>query len=84
MCYSVCKSRSLRFDGVVKTVFFFSSRRRHTRLVSDWSSDVCSSDLSGDPLIKVFLLHLSDQIAVLGMYHRQCAQFGTADRKSVV
>src|SRR5262249_58009328 len=27
------------------SVFFFSSRRRHTRLVSDWSSDVCSSDL---------------------------------------
>src|SRR5262249_57072670 len=27
-------------------LFFFSSRRRHTRLVSDWSSDVCSSDLS--------------------------------------
>src|SRR5262249_58761587 len=26
-------------------LFFFSSRRRHTRLVSDWSSDVCSSDL---------------------------------------
>src|SRR5262249_56333041 len=25
--------------------FFFASRRRHTRLVSDWSSDVCSSDL---------------------------------------
>src|SRR5437016_13397949 len=25
--------------------FFFSSRRRHTILVSDWSSDVCSSDL---------------------------------------
>src|SRR5258706_9172270 len=31
---------------VVKTfALFFSSRRRHTRLVSDWSSDVCSSDL---------------------------------------
>src|ERR1035441_10982597 len=29
--------------GVV--VFFFSSRRRHTRCLSDWSSDVCSSDL---------------------------------------
>src|ERR1039458_9909368 len=27
-------------------VFFFSSRRRHTRCLSDWSSDVCSSDLS--------------------------------------
>src|SRR5256885_2802055 len=27
--------------------FFFSSRRRHTRLQGDWSSDVCSSDLGG-------------------------------------
>src|SRR5262245_21297119 len=27
--------------------FFFSSRRRHTRCLSDWSSDVCSSDLEG-------------------------------------
>src|SRR5205814_5533470 len=27
--------------------FFFSSRRRHTRCLSDWSSDVCSSDLPG-------------------------------------
>src|SRR5262245_63558042 len=27
--------------------FFFSSRRRHTRCLSDWSSDVCSSDLVG-------------------------------------
>src|SRR6266705_4183914 len=27
-------------------VFFFSSRRRHTRSYGDWSSDVCSSDLS--------------------------------------
>src|SRR5258706_8869999 len=30
---------------VFSELFFFSSRRRHTRLVSDWSSDVCSSDL---------------------------------------
>src|SRR5215204_7211156 len=27
--------------------FFFSSRRRHTRSLCDWSSDVCSSDLEG-------------------------------------
>src|SRR5437763_14386075 len=27
--------------------FFFSSRRRHTRYIGDWSSDVCSSDLYG-------------------------------------
>src|SRR5256885_12221102 len=29
----------------VAWLFFFSSRRRHTRLQGDWSSDVCSSDL---------------------------------------
>src|SRR5207302_4538699 len=29
--------------------FFFSSRRRHTRFSRDWSSDVCSSDLGGEP-----------------------------------
>src|SRR5690606_41053390 len=28
-------------------LFFFSSRRRHTRFSRDWSSDVCSSDLRG-------------------------------------
>src|SRR2546426_4087966 len=30
--------------------FFFSSRRRHTRLQGDWSSDVCSSDLKAVPI----------------------------------
>src|SRR5262245_65032341 len=30
---------------VTLVFFFFSSRRRHTRCLSDWSSDVCSSDL---------------------------------------
>src|SRR6478735_11007251 len=29
--------------------FFFSSRRRHTMLQGDWSSDVCSSDLGAAP-----------------------------------
>src|SRR5690242_7222129 len=31
--------------GKKRKIFFFSSRRRHTRLTCDWSSDVCSSDL---------------------------------------
>src|SRR5256885_10296370 len=31
--------------------FFFSSRRRHTRLQGDWSSDVCSSDLCFNRLL---------------------------------
>src|SRR5437764_4340566 len=30
--------------------FFFSSRRRHTRYIGDWSSDVCSSDLKLGPV----------------------------------
>src|SRR6266496_1370321 len=29
----------------IRYIFFFSSRRRHTRSLRDWSSDVCSSDL---------------------------------------
>src|SRR5256885_6142 len=36
----------LRLTALKQWVFFFSSRRRHTRLQGDWSSDVCSSDLS--------------------------------------
>src|SRR5205807_6490245 len=38
LCRSPCPE-SLRL------LFFFTSRRRHTRLQGDWSSDVCSSDL---------------------------------------
>src|SRR3989454_1677483 len=34
------------FDYSSLFFFFFSSRRRHTRLQGDWSSDVCSSDLT--------------------------------------
>src|SRR5689334_4650665 len=34
--------------------FFFSSRRRHTRWNCDWSSDVCSSDLSDKTIISGF------------------------------
>src|SRR5690349_24231444 len=30
---------------MLSCMFFFSSRRRHTRSLRDWSSDVCSSDL---------------------------------------
>src|SRR5207245_7118874 len=33
--------------------FFFSSRRRHTRCYRDWSSDVCSSDLTPSPCVMV-------------------------------
>src|SRR5260221_4316389 len=46
----VLLTRALVEDGMVegaRVVFlFFSSRRRHTRSLCDWSSDVCSSDLA--------------------------------------
>src|SRR2546430_1405448 len=35
--------------GHIRSCFFFSSRRRHTRFDCDWSSDVCSSDLGPRP-----------------------------------
>src|SRR2546430_9119305 len=40
--------RGMRTTDITQTrlVFFFSSRRRHTRFDCDWSSDVCSSDLT--------------------------------------
>src|SRR5260221_7148861 len=38
----ICEGRSV----VRLVLFFFSSRRRHTRSLCDWSSDVCSSDLT--------------------------------------
>src|SRR5258706_205756 len=39
--------------GQLMVLVFFSSRRRHTRLVSDWSSDVCSSDLARAKLVAI-------------------------------
>src|SRR5256885_7241352 len=48
----MCNRATVRVPAVV---FFFSSRRRHTRLQGDWSSDVCSSDLAGDPDARVDL-----------------------------
>src|SRR5216684_8218809 len=40
-------------------VFFFSSRRRHTRCSRDWSSDVCSSDLALDRVTAVYEIYTS-------------------------
>src|SRR5687768_1590297 len=36
--------------AIAHILFFFSSRRRHTRCSRDWSSDVCSSDLTPPPM----------------------------------
>src|SRR5256886_6385695 len=43
-----CAQREGILQADLIPVFFFSSRRRHTRFDCDWSSDVCSSDLHQD------------------------------------
>src|SRR3712207_1989814 len=52
MDFVVGESRSVSHDYCavyfLSFVFFFSSRRRHTRYWRDWSSDVCSSDLKAN------------------------------------
>src|SRR6478735_3881185 len=40
-----CSPWQLTWHVTLPFILFFSSRRRHTRLQGDWSSDVCSSDL---------------------------------------
>src|SRR5256886_269219 len=47
-------------------VFFFSSRRRHTRFDCDWSSDVCSSDLITDAALLQAKLAHSEKMATIG------------------
>src|SRR5256885_3214848 len=48
----ICSCRQGTPSLWVFSFFFFSSRRRHTRLQGDWSSDVCSSDLDrGEVLV---------------------------------
>src|SRR2546429_7361557 len=46
-CFPVAKQPVVCVPSIVSVeyIFFFSSRRRHTRCSRDWSSDVCSSDL---------------------------------------
>src|SRR2546422_2260432 len=43
---AVVSAPYLIINEVKYSIFFFSSRRRHTRCSRDWSSDVCSSDLT--------------------------------------
>src|SRR5438132_9835243 len=75
-------------------IFFFSSRRRHTRSLCDWSSDVCSSDLFGTERInatsqlaswdgklvgRVFELPAGDVDFAIGASWRREALSGHAD-----
>src|SRR5207247_4212211 len=42
-------------------LFYFSSRRRHTRSTRDWSSDVCSSDLKAGEMVGKLEIEVPDQ-----------------------
>src|SRR5437762_3002833 len=60
-----CDNRSGRFSSTVwsnSVLFFFSSRRRHTRYIGDWSSDVCSSDLAGRGLLELEKVVIGERI----------------------
>src|SRR5256885_7086061 len=61
--------------------FFFSSRRRHTRLQGDWSSDVCSSDLIVALMFSFFASKAQitmDSIALNKKRNVPVTQFGVA------
>src|SRR3712207_8881894 len=60
-------------------LFFFSSRRRHTRYWRDWSSDVCSSDLRGaDPLEHYLEVVAGKTGSLIATSARYGARFGGA------
>src|SRR5256886_3853464 len=52
-------------DVVLQFVFFFSSRRRHTRFDCDWSSDVCSSDLLPSVFARVHQRFFTPYISIV-------------------
>src|SRR5438045_8376065 len=56
--------------------FFFSSRRRHTRCLSDWSSDVCSSDLGIDGTKSEVIVGIATVVEMKPAYHLVMEQPG--------
>src|SRR3989454_6686321 len=76
---NTCVIYQLPVGCLVFCFFFFSSRRRHTRLQGDWGSDVCSSDLGRvvalprDPLTPVELedpaRDIVEEVPIVGDRH---------------
>src|SRR5437763_8350205 len=57
-------TEGMRYRRHRACLFFFSSRSRHTRYIGDWSSDVCSSDLSSGT-VSARIYALEEQIRAL-------------------
>ena len=70
--------------GVCYLFFFFSSRRRHTRLQGDWSSDVCSSDLKRGFFLLMCTQVFNTDLQLLEMSGKLLIIASIQDRKSVV
>src|SRR5215469_3854330 len=70
--------RSPRFVTTLR--FFLSSRRRHTRSLRDWSSDVCSSDLFEQPQAGV-IRSLVSQVAELISADAETGEEGSEERR---
>src|SRR2546422_6833577 len=72
----------------LRVVFFFSSRRRHTRCSRDWSSDVCSSDLEpheragGDALVSQQIVRHPQDEHVLEDEQEQCQDLRSEEHTS--
>src|SRR6266480_8093511 len=64
--------------------FFFSSRRRHTRLTCDWSSDVCSSDLHSRRRREVAARQDRRADARERFFRGSAHQGGIAERKAMI
>src|SRR5690349_3367170 len=63
---------------VLYSFFFFSSRRRHTRSLRDWSSDVCSSDLSGTIGYQGLYYHFLDMNTATRTWDSELSTIDTA------
>src|SRR5690625_6506033 len=64
------------------SLFFFSSRRRHTRWPRDWSSDVCSSDLIREGLTAIVSVRIpEDKLQFEGQTK---GRLGTSEARSAV
>src|SRR6266496_5292017 len=67
---------------VLLVCFFFSSRRRHTRSLRDWSSDVCSSDLVRVAKLAILIFQRDGFYPCVPMTQQDSHPLVTLDRKS--
>src|SRR5699024_12149188 len=80
-----CILRYRRFNVCSVLSFFFSSRRRHTRSKRDWSSDVCSSDLSdvdSDQIMDKLRADTQYEVLVRNVDPDIAVEIANTDRKS--